>query len=228
MDSLRVKLETRAGENFGILGKNSFVVANLDSARQNQRENLAGISLRLEQARHDDVGVEHDFHFRRRARRLAAISASMSDMEKPDVPLTTAACWSAACACSARTLRTSARVDSTDADAMRSNTAMGWPLEVMTKSSLLADLSHCFVGFFFNSLTDIVLMLVTVVRKAVWSKPVLPTADAALNDQMDALVPQFAAANAKFVEDYNNARIIVDSGGGKAKAKTPTPKPPTP
>jgi len=53
-------------------------------------------------------------------------------------------------------------------------------------------------------------------------------ADAALNDQMDALVPQFAAANAKFVEDYNNARIIVDSGGGKAKAKTPTPKPPSP
>jgi hypothetical protein len=53
-------------------------------------------------------------------------------------------------------------------------------------------------------------------------------ADAALNDQMDALVPQFAASNAKFVEDYNNARIIVDSGGGKAKAKTPAPKPPTP
>ena len=53
-------------------------------------------------------------------------------------------------------------------------------------------------------------------------------ANAALNDQMDALVPQFAAANAKFVEDYNNARIIVDSGGGKAKAKTPTPKPPSP
>ena len=52
-------------------------------------------------------------------------------------------------------------------------------------------------------------------------------ADAALNDQMDALVPQFAAANAKFVEDYNNARIIVDSGGGKAKANV-KPKPPTP
>ena len=50
-------------------------------------------------------------------------------------------------------------------------------------------------------------------------------ADAALNDQMDALVPQFAAANATFVTDYNNARIIVDSGGGKAKAKTPTPPP---
>ena len=53
-------------------------------------------------------------------------------------------------------------------------------------------------------------------------------ADAALNDQMDALAPQLAAANAKFVEDYNNARIIVDSGGGKAKAKTPTPTPPSP
>ena len=51
-------------------------------------------------------------------------------------------------------------------------------------------------------------------------------ADAAVSDQMDALMPQFASANAKFVEDYNNARIIVDSGGGKAKAKTPTP--PTP
>ena len=49
-----------------------------------------------------------------------------------------------------------------------------------------------------------------------------------LNDQMDALVPQFAAANAKFVEDYNNARIIVDSGGGKAKAKPPTPPTPPP
>ena len=51
-------------------------------------------------------------------------------------------------------------------------------------------------------------------------------ADAAVNDQMDALMPQFASANAKFVEDHNNARIIVDNGGGKAKAKTPTP--PTP
>ena len=53
-------------------------------------------------------------------------------------------------------------------------------------------------------------------------------ADAALNDQLDALVPQFTTANAKFVEDYNNARIIVDSGGGKAKAKTPPPTPPSP
>ena len=50
-------------------------------------------------------------------------------------------------------------------------------------------------------------------------------ADAALNDQLDALIPQFAASNAKFVADYKNARIIVDLGIGKAKAKTPTPKP---
>ena len=52
-------------------------------------------------------------------------------------------------------------------------------------------------------------------------------ADAALNDQMDALAPQFASANAKFVEDYNNARIIVDSGGGSGTTPTP-PTPPTP
>jgi hypothetical protein len=51
-------------------------------------------------------------------------------------------------------------------------------------------------------------------------------ADAALNDELDALVPQFAAANPKFVEDYHNARIIVDNTGGKAKAK-PAPAPQT-
>lgn len=51
-------------------------------------------------------------------------------------------------------------------------------------------------------------------------------ADAALNDQMDALIPQFAATNATFVTDYNSARIIVDSGGAKAKAKAaPAPVP---
>jgi hypothetical protein len=41
---------------------------------------------------------------------------------------------------------------------MRSYTATGWPLEVMTKSPFLADLSHCFAGFFFRSLIEIVLM----------------------------------------------------------------------
>jgi hypothetical protein len=40
------------------------------------------------------------------------------------------------------------------------------------------------------------------------------------------LVPQFAATDAKFVEDYNNDRIIVDFGSGKVKAK-PAPAPQT-
>ena len=48
-------------------------------------------------------------------------------------------------------------------------------------------------------------------------------ADAALNDELDALVPQFKSANATFVNDYRNARIIVDLVGAKAKAKTPKP-----
>ena len=74
------------------------IVANLNCAGQCERENLGGISLRLEQTRHDDVGVEHDFHFRRRARRRAAISASMSDMESSAAPLAAAACCSADCA----------------------------------------------------------------------------------------------------------------------------------
>jgi len=52
-------------------------------------------------------------------------------------------------------------------------------------------------------------------------------ADADLGDQMDTLVPQFKSANAVFVTDYQNARIIVDSAG-KSKA-TPAPVPaPTP
>jgi hypothetical protein len=41
----------------------------------------------------------------------------------------------------------SARVDSTEADARRMSTATGWPLDVTTKSSLPADLSHCFAAF---------------------------------------------------------------------------------
>lgn len=52
------------------------------------------------------------------------------------------------------------------------------------------------------------------------------SADAVLNDQMDNLVPQFKSANAAFVTDYQNARIIVDLAGGGAKAKTKTPAPP--
>jgi len=53
-------------------------------------------------------------------------------------------------------------------------------------------------------------------------------ADAVLNDQMDALVPQFATTNTTFVNDYKNARVVVSSGGGKAKPKEPTPPTPPP
>src|SRR5437667_2503108 len=79
-------------------------------------------------------------------------------MESSAGPLAAAACCSASCAWSARTLRTSARVDSTDAAAIRISTATGWPLEVMTKSSLPADFNHWLADFFFSSLTEIVLM----------------------------------------------------------------------
>jgi hypothetical protein len=40
------------------------------------------------------------------------------------------------------------------------------------------------------------------------------------------LVPQFASADEKFVEDYNNACIIVDSGAANVKTK-PAPMPQT-
>jgi hypothetical protein len=50
-------------------------------------------------------------------------------------------------------------------------------------------------------------------------------ADAALNDEMDNIVAQFADANATFVADYKNARIIVDLAAAKAKVKKPTSSP---
>ncbi len=54
-------------------------------------------------------------------------------------------------------------MDSTEADAIRSSTATGGPLEVMTKSPLPADLSHCYAGFFRKSVTEIVLMAIEYV-----------------------------------------------------------------
>jgi hypothetical protein len=36
---------------------------------------------------------------------------------------------------------------------------------------------------------------------------------------------QFAPANAKFVSDYQNARIIVDAAAGHASPNQPTPAP---
>ena len=51
-------------------------------------------------------------------------------------------------------------------------------------------------------------------------------ATTALRDQLDALLPQFSSVNAKFVQDYQNARIIVDSTGGGPQTKpTPPEKP---
>jgi hypothetical protein len=44
---------------------------------------------------------------------------------------------------------------------------------------------------------------------------------------MDDLIPQFAPANQKFVDDYNNARTIVDTSASHASPTPPTPTPPT-
>src|SRR4051812_49565691 len=76
----------------------------------------------------------------------------MSETDREAVPLACAACCKAPCAWSARTLRKSARVDSTDEVAMRKRTATGRPLEVITRSSLAADFNHAPAGFLFNSL----------------------------------------------------------------------------
>ena len=66
-------------------------MANLHRASQSQPEHLGRLPLSLEQAGYNDVGIEHDSHFRRRARRVAAISASTSAMPRPDTPPTAAA-----------------------------------------------------------------------------------------------------------------------------------------
>lgn len=50
-------------------------------------------------------------------------------------------------------------------------------------------------------------------------------ADLALNEELDNLIGQFAPANAKFVSDYQNARIIVDTAASHASPPPPTPTP---
>ena len=40
---------------------------------------------------------------------------------------------------------------------------------------------------------------------------------------MDDLILQFAPANQKFVDDYNNARTIVDASASHASPAKPTP-----
>jgi len=50
-------------------------------------------------------------------------------------------------------------------------------------------------------------------------------ADETLSEILDGLIGQFAATNAKFVSDYNNARIIVDTSASHASPNQPTPTP---
>ena len=40
-------------------------------------------------------------------------------------------------------------------------------------------------------------------------------ADQNLNEESDSLMPQFRSANATFITDYTNARIIVDGAAGR-------------
>jgi len=53
-------------------------------------------------------------------------------------------------------------------------------------------------------------------------------ADLALEEELDKLIGQFAAANATFVSDYNNARNIIDLGGGHNGGDNPSSPPPAP
>jgi hypothetical protein len=52
-------------------------------------------------------------------------------------------------------------------------------------------------------------------------------ADETLSEILDGLIGQFAATNAKFVSDYQNARIIVDAPASHASPNPPTPTPTT-
>ena len=52
-------------------------------------------------------------------------------------------------------------------------------------------------------------------------------ADETLAEILDGLIVQFQGTNAKFVSDYNNARIIVDTSASHASPNQPTPAPAT-
>jgi hypothetical protein len=60
-----------------MLGEYAMVVAKANSAGEGQGKHLAWVSLGVQQARHEHVGVEHNPHLRR-PWRAAAISSSMS------------------------------------------------------------------------------------------------------------------------------------------------------
>jgi hypothetical protein len=102
-------------------------MANVNGAGQDQCDDMGGIPLWLEKARHEYVGVEHDFHLRRRDRRAVAISASMSAIVSLSVPLAAAALCNTACAWRARTLRKVDSVGSKVDASTGKRTATGWP-----------------------------------------------------------------------------------------------------
>ncbi|MEP6685268.1 MAG: hypothetical protein ABJB22_00700 [Verrucomicrobiota bacterium] len=52
-------------------------------------------------------------------------------------------------------------------------------------------------------------------------------ADIILDERLDKLMLQFKGSGTTFYDDYQNARKVIDSKGGKAKTPTP-PAPPTP
>jgi hypothetical protein len=53
----------------------------------------------------------------------------------------------------------------------------------------------------------------------------LDAADVTLEEILDGLVLQFQGANPKFVGDYQNARIIVDTSASHASPNQPVPPP---
>jgi hypothetical protein len=76
-NTIRIELETGARKDLRILGEYSRIMANDNRASERQGKHLAWIPLRVQQARHEHVGVEHNPHLRR-ACRAAAISSSIS------------------------------------------------------------------------------------------------------------------------------------------------------
>jgi len=52
-------------------------------------------------------------------------------------------------------------------------------------------------------------------------------ADETLSEILDGLIRQFQSTNAKFVNDYNNARTIADTSASHGSPNPPTPAPVT-
>ncbi len=63
-NSLGIKLKAGPRQDFCVFGQNALVVAHLHRSCQCKRQNEGRISFTFQQARHNDVSVEHDFHLR--------------------------------------------------------------------------------------------------------------------------------------------------------------------